>query len=553
MRRFLNRIGGIVFLATILFACTSPARAQVSNPANMNTLLCNGPVGAIAMRYPDRWRCLPPGAAGQLLQSGGPNAVGGWFTPSGTGNVQTDGNAAANAIPYFSTGTALAYDAPGGTPLDRLLGYTSSTGTGYVKRTGTGAYAAQAIPATDLPVLAAANIPAFAGNDCAIAAGTLAINCAGMLNQAHTYAQTQTFASGLISGARIVVYDGGSQAISGGLVSEVNGALQELAVNDTRIGTVSSGNQSGLFRFDSRPGFPIFQVYCGVPGAGGITTMCLSYDITNGMVMTHPLNVANGGTGQTAAGGAALDAILAPSGTGILNRTGTGAYAETALSPLLDAMAGTAQGSVLYRNASGWASLPPGTQGQVLTSQGSGANPTFASASAPPAGARQLLATLTASNSSILADTTHFTSAYTEYEIDLENVVPATTGNCTINLHYNGNYINASGSYKAIAAWGNDYGATGVNATTTGIPCSNINDGVASGGQGVTATYHFNLRSAVGLVAGTFAAQALNGPTTNEVGNVSAYLTSPVLIDGIAVTYTSGNIASGLVKIYGSN
>jgi hypothetical protein len=44
-------------------------------------------------------------------------------------------------------------------------------------------------------------------------------------------------------------------------------------------------------------------------------------------------------------------------------------------------MIGTTQGQVLYRGASGWAVLAPGTSGQVLTTAGAAANPSWATVS----------------------------------------------------------------------------------------------------------------------------------------------------------------------------
>ncbi len=51
----------------------------------------------------------------------------------------------------------------------------------------------------------------------------------------------------------------------------------------------------------------------------------------------------------------------------------TAAPTANTLSAILD-IAGTAQGDILYRNATVWVVLAPGTSGQVLTSQGSAAN-----------------------------------------------------------------------------------------------------------------------------------------------------------------------------------
>lgn len=44
---------------------------------------------------------------------------------------------------------------------------------------------------------------------------------------------------------------------------------------------------------------------------------------------------------------------------------------------LAPAPEGPVQGSVLYYNGTEWVALPPGTAGQVLTSGGAGANPSW--------------------------------------------------------------------------------------------------------------------------------------------------------------------------------
>lgn len=63
-------------------------------------------------------------------------------------------------------------------------------------------------------------------------------------------------------------------------------------------------------------------------------------------------------------------------GTGL---TGGGALSANVtlnanIQTLLDIISST-RGSILYRGASGWAALAPGTAGQVLTSAGAGADP----------------------------------------------------------------------------------------------------------------------------------------------------------------------------------
>jgi hypothetical protein len=65
--------------------------------------------------------------------------------------------------------------------------------------------------------------------------------------------------------------------------------------------------------------------------------------------------------------------------TGIANLT-SGVLGTITASGILDTI-GSTRGSVLYRGASGWAALTPGTSGHVFTSAGPGADPTWSAAS----------------------------------------------------------------------------------------------------------------------------------------------------------------------------
>lgn len=63
------------------------------------------------------------------------------------------------------------------------------------------------------------------------------------------------------------------------------------------------------------------------------------------------------------------------------------------LTQVLDSVAGNTQGSILYRSASAWTVLAPGTNGQVLKTAGAGANPFWGSTT----GTYTLLTTVTPS------------------------------------------------------------------------------------------------------------------------------------------------------------
>lgn len=58
---------------------------------------------------------------------------------------------------------------------------------------------------------------------------------------------------------------------------------------------------------------------------------------------------------------------------------GTAAPAANQLTTILDTILGSAQGSVIYRSGTVWTALGPGTSGQVLTTNGAAANPSWTS------------------------------------------------------------------------------------------------------------------------------------------------------------------------------
>lgn len=76
------------------------------------------------------------------------------------------------------------------------------------------------------------------------------------------------------------------------------------------------------------------------------------------------------------------DVNLADVGLNNSHRTNTSNPHSTTLANLTDTdLTGIAQGNILYRNATQWVVLPPGTAGQLLQSGGAGANPSWTTAS----------------------------------------------------------------------------------------------------------------------------------------------------------------------------
>lgn len=160
----------------------------------------------------------------------------------------------------------------------------------------------------------------------------------------------------------------------------------------------------------------------GTPGAGTGDLLAANNlsDVANAATARSNLGLAIGTNVQ--AYDADLDAVAALSATGLVRRTGAGAFSagttvataeiaddavtyaklqnvsatsrilgrktasagdaeECTLSEILDFIGSAAQGDVLYRGASAWARLGAGTSGQFLQTQGTGANPQWATPS----------------------------------------------------------------------------------------------------------------------------------------------------------------------------
>lgn len=86
----------------------------------------------------------------------------------------------------------------------------------------------------------------------------------------------------------------------------------------------------------------------------------------------------NSGSGLSVVGGK-LSLLAIPAKTLLANLgSSTAVPASASISQVLDIL-GAVQGSILYRDSTGWQVLAPGTSGQILETQGTGANPKWIS------------------------------------------------------------------------------------------------------------------------------------------------------------------------------
>lgn len=167
------------------------------------------------------------------------------------------------------------------------------------------------------------------------------------------------------------------------------------------------------------------------------------------------------------------------------------------------------------------------------------------SAVAPPI---VLLNTLIASSSATLSDTTSFTAAYSAYEIIFENLVPATTStSAEIQVH-------SGGSFQTTGYLANSLqfssGGSSSTAQTTFIPASSTTS-VVNTVPGVSGTIRiYNPSSTTTPKHWTGQFSYLNG-AVDQGCLVSGYWNANGAVDGFQFLFSTGNIASGKIKIYG--
>lgn len=140
----------------------------------------------------------------------------------------------------------------------------------------------------------------------------------------------------------------------------VHRGLRSIASNadPQRFGDIKLLNGSGVTVTDD--GFGNYTI--AATAAGTVTNIATGTGLTGGPITT---------TGTLSLASIAAATILS-------NITGApAAPVANTLSAIIDNAASATQGSILYRNATTWVALAPGTSGQVLSSGGPAANPSW--------------------------------------------------------------------------------------------------------------------------------------------------------------------------------
>lgn len=266
--------------------------------------------------------------------------------------------------------------------------------------------------------------------------------------------------------------------------------------------------------------------------------------LTQGTGLSALVNNSTSTSNFTTVVGAANQILSVNGGTAVLFQSA---------SQILDNAVGSAQGMVLLRSATSWTSLGPGTNGQLLQTQGAGANPRWVSG-------MTLLNTLSPNGVASTNDTSSFTTTYRNYLITLENVCPATnTTNLQVTVSTTGSAF-ISGGYISIAQ--SNVGGTLTTDTSTTVlllSCTRATTSVSTttlfgvsgwvfvnsaGIAGVGKQFYGNL-SYQSTASTALATTSLANAEINGLQNLSTAL------NGINFAFSSGNIATGTIRIYG--
>lgn len=282
-------------------------------------------------------------------------------------------------------------------------------------------------------------------------------------------------------------------------VSQGGTGLLAIAANDLIVGKdantmqVVSNGTTGQVLVANTGAPPSWQTLTStvISVSMGSTGLTPAAPTGGNIVVDGVLNVAHGGTGATVGGGTALDNISGFSTTGIISRTAAATYSISSLSDLLDAFQNQ-QGAVIYRGASGWTGLPPGTVGQVLTSGGAAANPSWATSVAGTitVGTTPVVSGVDGevfySNSGVVGQYTaaQLTATLSAYAGTAKGLVPAGSGGTT-------NFLREDGTWAVPPGGGGGSGT--VNAGTAGQIAYYATTGTAVSGttalpNGTTAT-----------------------------------------------------------------
>lgn len=188
-----------------------------------------------------------------------------------------------------------------------------------------------------------------------------------------------------------------------------------------------------------------------------------------------------------------------------------------------------------------------GSSGQILTSNGASALPTWQAAGAAT-GSIILITTLTASSSGSLAFTSsNITSTYTSYIIILRGINNA-SGTTVLNMDWSTN--NGSGYLGSGYRSGtitNSYNSTTL-ANTNSLTTNPLTASITNTNVPINGTLYLDFPASA---AASYTGQIFVADTTAVNVNCFGTNSGTTTINNVKFSYSSGNITSGTISLYG--
>lgn len=161
----------------------------------------------------------------------------------------------------------------------------------------------------------------------------------------------------------------------------------------------------------------------------------------------------------------------------------------------------------------------------------------------------------TASSSASLDFAASITATYDEYLIELVNIIPATDATVLrMRMSTNaGVSYDATGNYSWQLARTNRFGQTnsGADSAATQIECSASTDNGSTAGISGTLRLFSPASTALHKAVQGTAMQLNSDGTTVENLQVAGFYRSTTAVDAFQFLMSSGNIASGIIRVYG--
>ena len=257
------------------------------------------------------------------------------------------------------------------------------------------------------------HLPYWSGNGVVSDAGTSSVpfvNAFGMFNGANcpfgissqtgpgvTTAPFSLFSICQTNGTTTFYFTGQNGQANPNVVFNVGGVNYNFPFGGGGGGVASLNGLSGILNLVAGSGITVtpsgtnITLTASGSGSGSVTSVATDSTLTGGPITTTgTLSRAALSGDVTASGGSNVTTLATVNGspgtygstTSIptvtvdgKGRTTTGS--STTLTAAIDAAFGNAQGDILYRGASGWTVLAPGSSGQLLKTNGAGANPSW--------------------------------------------------------------------------------------------------------------------------------------------------------------------------------